>query len=74
MVVNPRDTIVTSGLSPVFPEGIPVGTVENSVLKDGDSYYTIRVRLCTNFKRLKYVEVVQNDAQNELEELTDGMD
>jgi rod shape-determining protein MreC len=74
MVVNPGDTIVTSGLSPVFPEGIPVGIVENSILKEGDSYYTIRVRLHTNFKRLKYVEVVQNAHQNELEELINGMD
>ena len=74
MVVNPGDTIVTSGLSPVFPEGIPVGIVENSTLKEGASYYTIRVRLHTNFKRLKYVEVVQNADQNELEELTNGMD
>jgi rod shape-determining protein MreC len=74
MVVNPGDTIVTSGLSPVFPEGIPVGIVENSVLKEGDSYYTIRVRLSTNFKRLKYVEIVQNKDQEELEELSDGMD
>ena len=74
MVVNAGDTIVTSGLSPVFPEGIPVGIVENSVLKEGDSYYTIRIRLYTNFKRLKYVEVVQNKHQQELEELMHGMD
>jgi len=74
MVVNQGDTIVTSGLSPVFPEGIPVGIVESSVLKEGESYYTIRIRLHTNFKRLKYVEVVQNADQNELEELTNGMD
>jgi len=74
MVVNPGDTIITSGLSPVFPEGIPVGIVENSVLKEGDSYYTIRVRLHTNFKRLKYVEIVQNAHQSELEELTNGLD
>jgi rod shape-determining protein MreC len=74
MVVNNGDTIVTSGLSPVFPEGVPVGIVESSVLKEGDSYYTIQVRLHTNFKRLKYVEVVQNPNQMELEELTDGMD
>jgi rod shape-determining protein MreC len=74
MVVNPGDTIVTSGLSPVFPEGIPVGIVENSTLKEGDSYHTIRVRLSTNFKRLKYVEVVQNAHQMELEELTHGLD
>jgi len=74
MVVNPGDTIVTSGLSPVFPEGVPVGVVESSVLKEGASYHTIRVRLFTNFKRLKYVEVVQNAHQTELEKLTNGMD
>ena len=74
MVVNAGDTIVTSGLSPVFPEGIPVGIVESSVLKEGDSYHTIRVKLSTNFKRLKYVEVVQNEHQQELEELTNGLD
>ena len=74
MVVNPGDTIITSGLSPVFPEGIPVGTVENSTLYEGDSYHTIRIRLFTNFKRLKYVEVVQNTDQKELEELENGLD
>ena len=74
MVVNQGDTIITSGLSPVFPEGIPVGIVENSVLKEGDSYHTIRVRLHTNFKRLKYVEVIQNAHQHELEELINGLD
>ncbi len=74
MVVNVGDTIITSGLSPVFPEGIPVGIVENSVLKEGDSYYTIRVRLNTNFKRIKYVEVVQNAAQQEMEDLQNGLD
>ena len=74
MVVNTGDTIITSGLSPVFPEGIPVGIVESSVLKEGESYYRIRVRLHTNFKRLKYVEVVQNAHQKELEQLEDGLD
>ena len=74
MVVNPGDTIVTSGLSPVFPEGIPVGIVESSILRTGDSYHTIRVRLNTNFKRLKHVEVVQNAHQQELEELTNGLE
>ena len=74
LVVNKGDTIVTSGLSPIFPEGIPVGIVENSTLEEGASYYTISVRLSTNFKRIKYVEVVCNEDQLELEELTNGMD
>lgn len=74
MVVNTGDTIVTSGLSPVFPEGMPVGIVEKSTLNEGDSYYTIHVRLHTNFRRLKYVSVIQNSTQTELEELEDGLD
>lgn len=74
MVVNIGDTIITSGLSPIFPEGIPVGIVDNCILKEGDSYYTIRIRLYTNFKRLKYVEVLQNPHQTELEELENGLD
>ena len=74
MVVNDGDTIVTSGLSPVFPEGMAVGIVESSTLEAGDSYYSIRVRLSTNFKRLKYVEVIGNDDQTELEELENGLD
>lgn len=74
LVVNKGDTIVTSGLSPIFPEGIPVGIVESSILEEGASYYTISVRLSTNFKRIKYVEVVCNEDQLELEELTNGMD
>lgn len=74
LVVNKGDTIVTSGLSPIFPEGIPVGIVENSTLEEGASYHTIRVRLSTNFKRLKYVEVVCNEDQLELDNLTNDMD
>lgn len=70
LLINPGDTIITSGLSPVFPEGIPVGIVENCFLEKGDSYYNIRVRLHTNFKRLKYVNVVCNANQNEIEQLT----
>lgn len=72
--VSKGDTIITSGLSPVFPEGIPIGIVESSQLKEGDSYHRIRVRLNTNFKRLKYIEVVQNTHQTELEELENGLD
>lgn len=70
LVVNQGDTIVTSGLSPVFPEGIPVGTIEECILQEGDAYHTISVRLFTNFKRIKYVNVVCNTHQQEIEELT----
>ncbi len=74
MVVNQGDTIVTSGLSPIFPAGIPVGVVEEAVLADGASYYTIRIRLTTNFRRLKYVELIENTDWKEIETLEHGLD
>lgn len=74
VVVNQGDTIVTSGLSPIFPAGIPVGVVEEAVLADGASYYTIRIRLTTNFRRLKYVELIENTDWKEIETLEYGLD
>lgn len=64
------DTLVTSGLTSAFPEGILVGVVDKASLEEGDSYYTIRVKLATNFRKIKYVEVIQipNDV------LTNGVD
>lgn len=72
--VEPGDTIVTSGLSPAFPEDIPVGIVENCTLGKGDSYYTLRVRLFTDFRRLKYVETICNNDKAELENLNNGLE
>ncbi len=74
LVVNKGDTIVTAGLSTAFPANVPVGVVEDCSIGKGDSYYTIRVRLFTNFRRIKYVEVIDNHDRNEMNELTDGLD
>lgn len=59
------DTIVTSGLSPVFPENIPLAIVEHAELKEGDSYYTIKVRLQTDFRKLNYVQLIDNHTHTE---------
>ena len=64
------DTLVTSGLTSAFPEGILVGVVDKANLEEGDSYYTIRVKLATDFRKIKYVEVIQIPTN----ELTDGVD
>ncbi len=74
LVVNKGDTLVTAGLGPAFPADIPVGVVEDCRLDEGDSYYRIRVRLATNFRRLRYVEVIDNRGSDEMEELTHELD
>lgn len=60
------DTIVTSGLTSAFPEGVPVGQVEETSLLPGDSYYTVRVKLYTDFRKIKYVEVIDNKQNKEI--------
>lgn len=52
------DTIVTSGYSKSFPEGIFVGTVDDFKISDNEAYYHIKVRLGVNFKTLTHVKVI----------------
>lgn len=63
--VHAGDTIITSGLTPAFPEGIVAGVVEEAVLEETDAYYHIRVRFTTDFHRLGYVQVIANEALRE---------
>ena len=58
------DTILTSGFSSIFPEGIEVGTIESFSLEQGN-FYDISVRLFTDFQRLFYVNVIRNYRQEE---------
>ena len=62
--VTEGDTIVTSGLSKIFPEGIVVGYVE-SVDTETANFLKIKVRLAVDFKRLSHVYVIDNDKKNE---------
>lgn len=63
------DTIVTSGYSAVFPEGIIVGVVESRAASQSDSFVALRVRLTTNFSQLSAVRVVRNYAAAEIKSL-----
>ena len=63
------DTICTSALSDYFPENIHVGIIESFEKKQSDAFYTIKVRLKTNFKNLNYVYVVGNNYRNEKDSL-----
>ena len=52
------DTIITSGLTSAFPEGIPVGNIEDFKIKESDAYYRIKVKLAVNFRTLSHVKVI----------------
>lgn len=57
--VNPGDTVVTTGYTGSFPEGIMIGTVSKAYLKDGNFLY-IEVKISTVFKTLSYVSVIED--------------
>jgi len=70
------DTIITSGLTSTFPEGIPVGAIEDFKIKESDAYYKIKVKLAVNFRTLSHVKVInylnfqeQKDLEKKSEEL-----
>ncbi|HEY0030240.1 MAG TPA: rod shape-determining protein MreC [Bacteroidia bacterium] len=67
--LNKNDTIVTSQYSKMFPENIMVGTVESYYRESTKPFYTVKVLLSTDFKKLTYVYVVQNRLKDEQEEL-----
>lgn len=64
---SPGDTIITSGYSVVFPEGIPVGTVVEQLRDADDNFYSLRIDLLTDFAQLSTVRVIRNFLKDEIE-------
>jgi len=56
--IKQGDTIVTSGFSTIFPKGIMVGTVDNFKAIPELYFYTVHIKLSTDFKNIRYVYVV----------------
>lgn len=65
-VFKQGDTIVTSGYSAVFPEGIPVGTVIGKARDANDNFFTLRVKLLTDFSQLSTVRIISNELKEEI--------
>jgi len=63
------DTILTSGNSSIFPEGIMVGTIKDFQLDEGANFYTIAIQFSTNYNKVRYVYIVDNVLKEEMIEL-----
>ena len=67
------DEVITGGFSSIFPEGIKIGTVDNFEKEKENSFYKIKVKLSQDFKKLKFVYIVDyfgKDEQIQLEDST----
>lgn len=66
--VKKGDLLVTTGFSSIFPEGIPVGFVEDFDVTGGN-FYRIRVEIANDFRSLTHVNIVVNLKKQEMQEL-----
>ena len=68
------DTIVTSGFSTVFPEGIMVGVIEEANDTNDGLSYLLKIKLATDFGQLRNVHILAREGIEEqklLEESTE---
>jgi len=63
------DSVQTSGYSAIFPEGIPIGTVEKVSHEPGSNSHSIKVLLNYDLSNLNYVYVIINMDKEEQKKL-----
>ncbi|WP_320888457.1 rod shape-determining protein MreC [Bacteroides sp.] len=66
---NLGDTVVTSGYSTVFPEGLMIGTVDDMADSNDGLSYLLKVKLATDFGKVSEVRVIARTGQHEQKEL-----
>lgn len=69
IVVESGDSVFTSGLSAVFPEGLLVGVIDDVSLGENAANYKLKVKLACDFRSINYVKIVRFANKQEYEEL-----
>lgn len=69
VAVECGDSVFTSGLSVVFPEGFLVGIIDDVHLGENSANYELKIKLACDFRSVNYVKVVRFANKQEYEEL-----
>jgi rod shape-determining protein MreC len=69
--VSKGDTVVTSGFSSIFPEGLMVGTIETYDVGDDANFLKLKVRLAVHFDALSNVRVIKFNGRDEYNQLNE---
>lgn len=67
--VKRGDTIVTGGISKIFPENIPVGIIDKIYTDTETNYFTLDIRLFNDMTNLSHVYVIKNKEIKEINKL-----
>ena len=73
VLVSIGDTVVTSGHSAIFPEGVMVGVVEDYSVDKNANYLKLKIHLAARFDALSNVRVIRYTYRKELNVLEDEL-
>lgn len=71
--IKKGDTIVTGGMSTIFPKDILIGTIEEFNLTGTNNYYDIKVRLFNDMANIEHVYIIRNQDKQEIIQLENSM-
>ena len=71
--VIPGDTIITSGNSLIFPEGILIGNCKDFIENSGENLNNAEIIFSTDFNSLSYVYIINNLMREEQNNLIDSL-
>lgn len=63
------DTVVTGGMSSIFPENIPIGTIRKFDLNTSKSSFIVDVMLFSDMTNVKNVYIIDNLQKREIKQL-----
>ena len=63
------DSIVSGGMSAIFPENLPIGIISKIDLKNSENYYSIEILINNDMTSLKNVYVINNLNRDEINNL-----
>lgn len=69
VAIQVGDTIVTSGFSSIFPEGLLLGTIQEVLPSSGGNFHELIIAFTNDFKGLSYVKVIGDLMKTERIEL-----
>jgi rod shape-determining protein MreC len=63
------DTVITSGITPTFPYGMMIGTIDEIRPDKSTNNFIIKIRTAANFYNLQYVYAIKNFQREEIDKL-----
>lgn len=63
--IEKGDSIVTNRFSSIFPDGIPVGTIDTFWVERGTNFYNIELSMTEDLSKIRYVYVINYLLKNQ---------